>query len=140
MGRPSPRAVCLRRDVGLEESFGERGVDAGALVFHLEHDVEVGLQHPHEDRTRCAGHRFFGVLQQVDQHLGQLIAIDAHHRVGRERDVEVKAVVIAVEVHHRPHHVTQLEGLQLGPGEPRELAELVDDALEAIDFFEHRAR
>jgi hypothetical protein len=52
---------------------------------------------------------------------------------------EADAVVGGVERHHGLHHVGEIVHRERGPRQTRELAELVDDALEAVDFFEHCA-
>ncbi len=74
-GQPEARTVLLGGDVGLEKTVFELGGYARPLVFNFGRNFFT-RDDPHEDFTGAPDHRFFGVFDEVHEHLSQLVTVD----------------------------------------------------------------
>src|SRR5690606_14184825 len=99
-----PGAGRLRREERHPEIVRSR--DPGAVILDLRHEHAAGFAPPNSNAALLPG-RLDGILQQVDQHLLDLIGID------RDRDRRPRLDLDAVALQRRgaAHEIAELDGI-----------------------------
>ena len=150
-GQPQAGAAGLRGDIGFECTLENFFRETGAIVHHLEANGtrlavirSGGLGRDDGQAVRKIGHRVERVLHQVVDDLAQLAGVAGQQRqLRREFGTQPAAFLLGrVQAQHLDDQRVQVQRLQPGRGQPRVVAELVDQRLHRLhlgDDGAHRA-
>ena len=136
-------ADALGREERLEDLVAGALGDAAALVAHGDvQAVLLGrLDGAHAHDARAAFHGLHAVLDQVDQDLRDLVAVEVGAQAGGDVDLEAHLVAVAGleraggAVHGLSHQVLDVDRLQVHAALPREVEQVADDLLAALGLL-----
>lgn len=143
-GEAEAGAVGFGREEGVEETSLDVLGDAGAVVGDFEDDgvlggaVEAGgMGEGTEGDMAVVGDAVGGVLDEVDEGLGELLVVSVDEEVSGAGDGELdlfRGEGGLEEFEDGLEEVGDREGAEVGLGGAGELEELVDDAVESVEF------
>ena len=134
-------ALGLGGHVGLEGAGQQLRAEAGAVVAHRQRHPALLAARAHPDARltpfrRMLDQRLLGVLDQVVQHLAQLVAVGQHlGQLGR-RSAWIRAASASYNCEHLAHQGVQVERRQHRRRRARIVAEVVDHVLHGLDLVD----
>ena len=143
-GEAQACAGSLGGKIGLEDSVALVEGDAWPVVEHgHQHPLLLGAQHHTHlatARSMPRERRVAGVLDEVDQHLRQQLAVRPHIGDSALDPQHWRYIVMGVQRGDLLGDAHEIDVIEARPRHARELTELAHDALHALDLFKDGQR
>src|SRR5439155_490045 len=142
---PEARPARLGREERLEEVRQRVRRNAGAAVAHLERGGTVPVGDRDQERAwagRLGGHGVERVLEQIDQHLAELLAVGARRDAVRQLRLERHAARLeagAERLERRAGQLAQIDRLEAEVLATREAEERGHLSLDALELAQDEA-